>query len=133
MAHGIGPRYNITQDAYAVGFNASAAALAAYLFTLVNPIAGAIFGAVRTIGSALTERALDKMNIDTHSEQGKVLRVATKILGGVAAAWGVLILAGYVIPFSTAVWLTLATIPAVFLLECGGLPEPRVHKDSLLS
>lgn len=127
MAHAIGPRLNITQEAYAIAFNAGVGAYAAHLFSLVHPAGGAIFGVVRTLTSAVVERVLDRVLDDT--PQGKTLKRALKFFAGVAAAWGAMTLAGFSITFGAAVTLAIATIPAEFIIRCF-IPGPQVNRPA---
>jgi hypothetical protein len=125
MAHPVGPRLNITQEVYAIAFNAGVGAYAAHLFSLVHPAGGAIFGVVRTLTSAVVERVLDRVIDET--PQGKTLKRALKFFAGVAAAWGAMTLAGFSITFGAAVTLAIATIPAEFIIRCF-LPAPQVNR-----
>lgn len=123
MANPVQERNNqsYTPQIYEVVFNAGAGAYAAYLFTLVNPVGGAIFGVTRTVTSIIVSRALDHPRaarfID-NSTEGRTLKTAINFFAGLGAAWAVMAFAGFPITFSATIGLFLATIPATFIIAC---------------
>ena len=101
--------------AYDLGLRAAAGAFAGYAWSIINPIGGAIFG----LASALTNTAGDAITASTvpmnETAAKTAMRVATFLLS-VAAGIIATAAAGYTITVGAAVGLSLAMIPALFVV-----------------
>ncbi len=96
-----------------VSFHASTGALAGYLFTLITPVGGAIFGAVRSVSSMVIGKTLGNFFGNTTSE--KTVRFAVKFFGSILVALAVTIAAGFSFTFSAGVMLSLCMVPTALI------------------
>ncbi len=106
----------ILQGVYEVGVSAGAGALAGYMFSLINPVGGAVFGAsmalTRLIGNALADKFL--MN----QTAMKITAWALSLIAGVGPGFLAATTLGFAITAWGAIGLTLAMIITSCAIRC---------------
>lgn len=106
----------IVQGAYEVAVSAGAGALAGYMFTLINPVGGAVFGTTmaltRLIGSALADKFL--MN----QTAMKIMAWTLSLLAGVGAGFLAATGLGFAMTVSGAIGMTFAMILTSCAMRC---------------
>lgn len=115
----------ITPANYAAGlivhtaFNSCTGAIGAGVFTVINPVGGAIFGAVSTLSQHLILQILNHAEYEENESAAKIINYAVSFFSSIAIGALVASAVGFPITFTGGVVLTacmMATSLAIILL-----------------
>ena len=106
----------ITEFVFLFGATSTVGALAGWTFNLIDPIGGAIFGAVHLITLAASRVLLDYIFDD--SAKGKALKNVFSFFASIAASTFVTTLAGYTITVMSGIGLSIAMLAVLFAVAC---------------
>lgn len=106
----------ILQGVYEVTVSAGAGALAGYMFTLINPVGGAVFGASMALTRLLGNTLADKFLMDQTAM--KITAWTLSLIAGVGAGFLAATTLGFAITAWGAIGLTLAMIITSCAIRC---------------
>jgi hypothetical protein len=97
--------------------NAGIGAFTAAIFTSINPIAGAIFGATSSLGTHAINWLLDKAAIPVDNNAGRIIRFAATFFGGIAIGAILLSAVGLPLTFVGGLVLTVGMLGTAFAIN----------------
>jgi hypothetical protein len=102
------PGSQLFNTIYEVGFSAAAGALAGYLFYIINPVGGAVFGAAMSLTGHIGAAVVDRLCIDQTAL--KVAFYAVSFIASVAVGFFATTAAGFPLTVLGSVGMVLTMV-----------------------